>query len=156
MPVPSFVQSLGAANAVNVPCTPGAELWVTPGAYYSLTFWLAAGFCPESGLATVGPLVTPAGNTVQGALSVSLFGTPGWAGATLFQDTRSLTSDAGGGGGSVSGELTLQPFEYTAEQQGEIYSALALVFGAFLAALALAWGFKSVARLFAWHGHQGD
>lgn len=158
MPVPSFVQSLGPASNTALACTPGGELWVTPGGSYTLTFWVNASFCPASGVVNVGPLTNTNG-TVQSALS-TLFGAGNWPGATVFEDTRMLSADpadpGGGGGGTVSGELTLAPFEYTPEQQAEIYQSLAVVFGLFLGALALAWALKSIIRLLGWHGNAAD
>lgn len=147
MPVPSFVQSLGAATNTTLACTPGAELWVSPGGSYALTYWISAGFCPEAGSVNVGPMVTPRGGSVEAAAT---FFTGGWTGATVFQDTRPAQGlDGGSTGGGVSGSVTLQPFEFTTEQQAEVYSSLGVVFGALLGALCLVWGYRQIMRILA-------
>lgn len=63
-------------------------------------------------------------------------------------------SSAGGSG--VGGSVTLQPFEYTPEQQGEVYGAMAVVFGLFLAAMAAVWGYKQILKVLSVGAPGGD
>lgn len=164
MPVPSFVQSLGSAATANVPCTAGAELWVTPGGRYALSSWVNGGFCPEAGAVTISGRTTPAGISIPTFLSNPYYdssGTSGvgWSASTLFQDTRPVsgTGGTGGtGGGTVTGELTLAPFEYTEAQQLEVYQAMASIFGAGLVALAAIWGLKRIYKLLNTDTARGD
>lgn len=149
MPVPSFVSALGSATATQA-CTPGAELWVTHGGSLALTFWISAGICPQGGSVTAGPMVTPNGQTIQG-----LMGSSYWAGSTLFQDTRPL-SGGGGGGSSGGGAGTAVPWEFTAEQQAEVYASMGAVFGALLAAMAAVWGVKQLLRVLEVGARWGD
>jgi len=57
--------------------------------------------------------------------------------------------------GSASG-VTVQPFEYSSAQQVEVYTALAVVFGVFLAAMALVWGYKQILKVLSVGAPGGD
>lgn len=82
----------------------------------------------------------------------------GWDGsisAYLNDDsTGALPAPTGFAGASSPGSG--QPFEFSSAQQAEVYSAMVIVFGLFVAALALAWGLKSIVRIFNWHGNKDD
>lgn len=54
---------------------------------------------------------------------------------------------SGGGASAPSGSVVLQPFEFTPEQQADVYAALAVVFGLFLAAMSLVWGYKQILKV---------
>lgn len=61
-----------------------------------------------------------------------------------------------GSASSPGGSVTLQPFEFTTEQQTEVYTALAVVFGVFLAAMALVWGYKQILKVLSVGAPGGD
>lgn len=162
MPVPSFVEALGSVLNPALPCTPGAELWVTPGNAHALTTWVSGGICPPAGVVNMATVTVPKGNTIQNHFVFALIpsnGTINWDGATVFQDTRPVSDPLGGGsgsGGQVTGELTLAPFEYTEAQQLEVYQAMATIFGAGLVALAAIWGLKRIYLLLNTDTARGD
>lgn len=68
-----------------------------------------------------------------------------------YQDPRVIGGYQGGGGGGGGGG-----FDFTADQQTEIYSGMGAVFGLLLAAAAAIWGIKQLVRLFGWHGNQDE
>lgn len=156
MAVPSFVSAIGGFG-VN-PCTPGSDVWVTPGGNHSLSVWFYVGICPAGGTISCNAstnMGVPAQSWAQNCQNYGLC-TGGATSGTCFQ--AAAYSGGGGGGGSggtteITGEVTLAPFEYTAAQQAEVYAALGVVFGVTLAALAAIWGGRRVLSLLL--GQQG-
>lgn len=150
MPVPSFVGAIGGlgTNA----CTPGLEVWATPGGNQALAVWFYVGVCPASGSISCNASLSNGATATSWASSCQSYGfcTTGTTSGTCFQ---AGASSGGGGGGSsggtteITGEVTLAPFEYTPEQQVEIYQSMSIVFGLCLGALALIWGGRGVLSL---------
>lgn len=152
MPLPSFIRTLGSI-ASPVVCTPGADLWVTPGTGSTFTLWLYAGQCATDGTAHCGTAPTQYYGWGIYQYLADVMGQDAST-ALCFEDTRLLGPAAPGTG--ASSPVYGGGFEFTPEQQTEVYSAMVVVFGAFLGALALAWGFKAITRVFNWHGNNED
>lgn len=110
MAVPSMQSSLGQGN-VTVQCTPGYDLWVTPG-QPALSVWFYAGKCPAGGSVNCLSSVLPRGWSIQTEINGNQYFNyaSGVTGAVCYQAVPSGSSAPGSGGSSSTAvELVVPP-----------------------------------------------